>query len=168
VTHRNLACLFLLAPLLLADGGSVLMRTEKPPYVVTVFASPTPPRVGAIDLSVLVQSGESLDPVLDADVRVRFSRNGSETQAVAIHDQAQNKLLYATTVDLPESGEWHYDVTIGGQRDTAPIIVPGVIRVMPSQPGLSSYWIYLTLPFFCLLIFSLHQWLRFGRQSSLA
>ena len=50
--------------LLFADGGIVLLHRNAPPYVVTVFASPNPPRAGMIDMSVLVRSGDTLDPVL--------------------------------------------------------------------------------------------------------
>ena len=54
---RLFACLFLVTSARLqADGGTVLLHKESPPFVVTVFASPNPPRAGACDISVLVQA----------------------------------------------------------------------------------------------------------------
>lgn len=66
--------------------GSALQ--ERPPSAVTIFASPMPPRVGDIDLSVLVRSSDALEPVLDADVHLEFMKSGSWMQVQATR-QAQ-------------------------------------------------------------------------------
>jgi len=149
-----------------ADGGTVLMRTQSPPFIVTVFASPTPPRVGDTDLSVLVQSSETLEPVLDADVRFAFVSSRSQIQVRATRSQARNKLLYAASVQLNDPGKWHYSVSIGTVDSTSrPVTVSGAVAVAPARPKLVAYWGYLMLPFLSLTILALHQRLRFRRPS---
>jgi len=150
---------------LLADGGLVLLHQQSPPFVITVFESPTPPRSGPIDLSVLVQASETLEPVLDADVQIELTRDGSQIQARATHDQTQNKLLYAASVDLDDPGAWRYTVSVqAADRALKPIAVSGDLAVAPEQPKLAAYGSYLALPFFCLAIFALHQWLRWRQR----
>lgn len=150
---------------LLADGGLVLLHQQSPPFVITVFESPTPPRAGAIDLSVLLQASETLEPVLDAEVQIELAKDGSHLQVRATRDQAQNKLLYAASVDLDDPGAWRYSVSVrtaGGA--SRPITVSGNIAVAAEQPKLAAYGSYLALPFFCLAIFALHQWLRWRQR----
>jgi hypothetical protein len=160
---RVLVWLFLAASTpVFADGGAILLHKQSPPFVVTVFGSPTPPRVGAIDLSILVQSSETLAPVLDADVRVDLVRNGSQEHVRAARSQARNKLLYATSVDLDDPGEWRYSVSIETAK-SEPAVVSGSISVGAEQPKLAAYWPYLMLPFLSLAILALHQWLRFRK-----
>lgn len=150
---RPLALLLIASGLLPADGGIVLLHREAGPYAVTVFASPSPPRTGTIDMSVLVQTSETLDPVLDAAVPIVLTNGSSEIRALATHAQAQNKMLYAASVLLDRPGDWRYKVTING------ISVAGVIAVAPQMPKAAAYAGYLALPFFCLAILALHQWL---------
>jgi hypothetical protein len=147
------------APVLLADGGMVLLHREAAPFVVTVFASPTPPRAGMIDLSVLLQTSETLDPVLDAEVQLVLENGGSNIRAIATHDQTQNKMLFAASVHLDHPGDWRYSVIVKNA-----ITVDGIIAVSPEQPRLAAYAGYLALPFVCLAIFALHQWLSLSRR----
>jgi hypothetical protein len=152
------ALLMVAAPAnLLADGGMVLMHEQAPPYVITVFASPTPLRAGMIDLSVLVQSGETLDPVLDADVTFDLTKGLSKIHLLATRTQAQNKLLYAASTHLHDSGDWHLTATVSGMPKSAS--VSGLLTLGAGQPGLAPYRGYIALPFFCLAIFLLNQWL---------
>ncbi len=139
---------------LLADGGMVLQHVEKAPFVLTVFVSPTPSRVGLIDVSVLVQSGETLEPVLNADVVIALTKGDSRIEARATRDQAQNKLLYAASVRLNDPGEWRYTVSINRA------VVSGLMSVAPEQPKLAAYWSYLALPFPVIALFALNQFLE--------
>lgn len=150
----------LFAPLLLADGGAVLLHQEAPPYVVTVFASPAPPQAGRIDVSVLLQSAETLEAVLDAPVTFEFVHGDARVQAVATHGAAQNKMLYAASVALEEPGEWRYSVRAG----TAGLQVQGVLAVGAKSTKLETYWFYLALPFVFLAVFALHQYLKLRRR----
>jgi len=163
---RCLAWLLLVASApLLADGGAILLHKQSPPFVVTVFASPAPPRVGAIDLSVLVQSSETLEPALDADVRFEFAGPGSQVQVQATRSQSGNKLLYTASVYLNDPGQWRYSVSIHEPK-SAPIAVSGAITVAAEQPKLAAYWGYLMLPFLGLAILALHQWLRLRKLAA--
>lgn len=166
---RLLGCLLMAScARLLADGGMILVHQQSPPFVITIFASPTPPRVGEIDLSVLLQSSETLDPVLDAEVQIELAKHGAPIQVRATHDQAQNKLLYAASVPLEDPGMWRYTVSIQAAHITSkPVAISGNLAVAPEQPKLASYGGYLALPFVCLAIFALHQGLRCRHASKM-
>jgi hypothetical protein len=153
----------LLSTPLFADGGAVLLQRQSGPFTVTVFASPTPLRAGPIDLSVFVQSSDTIDPMLDADVSIEFTGPGTPIRVRATRGNASNKLLYAASVDLKTPGDWEYSVSIHTPRTPSkPMVVSGAITLLAGQPKLTTYWSYLALPFLCLAMLALHQWLRFG------
>jgi hypothetical protein len=155
---RRLALISLfLATRLLADGGAVQLREESGPFAITVFASPAPLRAGPADLSVLVQDRESLRAVLDAGVTLHLSHGDSEFTLNATHGQAQNKLLYATVVNLPEAGEWKYSVTV--EHGSARTAVSGSATVAATQAGMSTHWVAIGIAPLCILIFGFHQFL---------
>ena len=162
---RPLACALVLIAAwtsqLRADGGAILQHAEKGPFAITVFVSPTPPHAGAIDLSVLVQSGQALAPVLDANVVLTLTKGDSRIETRATRDQAQNKLLYASTIPLNEQGAWHYKVAVND------VEVSGLIDIAPAQPKLAAYWIYLALPFVVIALFALQQQLKRSRKNLL-
>jgi len=161
--RRHVALLLLAASApLFADGGAVLLHQQTGPYVVTFFASPTPPRAGMVDLSVLVQSAATLDPVLDSDVHISLAKSGPPVDIHATRSQANNKLLYAASAPLRDPGLWRYSVTISRQA-ADPIVISGSLTVNPEQPKLAAYAAYLALPFLALAILALHQWLRFRK-----
>jgi hypothetical protein len=150
---------------LFADGGMVVLHQEHSPFVITVFASPTPPSAGEIDLSVLVQTADTLEPVLDANVQFELVEGMSRIQVRATREQAQDKLLYAASVLVNDAGEWQYTVSVRSARSgPAPIKVSGVMVVEARKPKLVTYWAYLAFPFLCLTVFALHQRLRFGKR----
>jgi hypothetical protein len=141
---------------LLADGGMVLLHKEGPPFAITVLASPAPPRTAVVDLSILIQAGETLDPVLDANVDLVLTRNGSEMHVQARRDQAQNKLLYAAPVHLDEPGDWTFTSSIRtpSLQDQA----SGIIKLTAGQRDkIQAYRACLALPFVWLVLFAIHQ-----------
>jgi hypothetical protein len=152
----SMCALMALAAPIFADGGAVLSRQESGPFVITVFAAPVPLRAGPIDLTVLVQTRDSLQPVLDADVSIRL--NGpSEIVAPASRSKAQNKLLYGAMLDLPQPGEWKYAVSIHDGAGQATVL--GAFQAGPPAPPLASFAFYLAIPPLLVAIFALHQWL---------
>jgi hypothetical protein len=160
---RGLAmvALFALAAPVFADGGAVVLRKQAGALTLTVFASPAPLRAGPVDISVLVQSSETLDPVLDAEVRLRFVKNGSEVRAKAIRNQSGNRLLYAATVHLNQPGDWQLSAIVrAGDAGSSPVTAGGTIPLAPEQPKLAEYSEYIACPFSLLMILALHQWLR--------
>jgi len=151
---RSICALALLATPLFTDGGTVLSRQESGPFVITVFAAPVPLRAGPIELTVLVQTRDALQPVLDANVSIRLN-GASQIVAAASRSNAQNKLLYAATLDLPQPGEWKFTVqarSIAGQA-----AISGAFQADPPGLPLASYAFYLAIPPMLIAIFALHQ-----------
>jgi hypothetical protein len=103
----------LAADLARADGGAIRIQRDAGPLRITVFSAPEPLRVGAADLSVMVQSREGGAPVLDAEVELRLEGPPPERpiQVRATREQAANKLLYAASVELPAAGTWRLRAT---------------------------------------------------------
>ncbi len=91
---RLLALIIVIHSMALADGGKLQWRKQAGDLVVTLFAAPA-------EISVLLQNRESLAPVLDAEVSVAFS---SGAKLPLTHEQAMNRLLYASSTALPEPG----------------------------------------------------------------
>jgi hypothetical protein len=142
-----------------ADGGTVQMRKEAGPFLITVFTSPAPLSAGPADISVLLQNLDGLAPVLDARVSVLLRREASSTEikAHATREQAQNKLLYAALVTLPESGKWRLSVTT--LHNALRTEIGGEIGVTQSHVMAGSYWGYIALPPVIIAVFVIREWL---------
>ena len=148
----------ILAPArLLADGGTVQLRKEAGALVITVFTSPSPLSAGPADISLLLQTRNGLEPVLDADVSIRLRTDASdiEIEARPTRQQAQNKLLYAAPVTLSESGRLALAVTIfrNGERTDA----TGTIDVAPAPEKALSYWSYIAFPPLMIALFVVRE-----------
>ena len=156
-----MAALFAISVPVFADGGTVVLRTQSGALTITVFASPAPLRAGPVDISLLIQSSDTLDPILDADVSLSFVKRGSESRTQATRNQQGNRLLYSTTVTLDDPGDWQFSATIrGGHAQAGPVVVSGTMAVAPEQPKLAAYSGFIALPFLVLILLVLHQWLR--------
>jgi len=142
-----------------ADGGTVQLRKEAGALVITVFGSPAPLSAGPVDISLLVQNRNGLEPVLDANVSLllRADASGTEIQARPTREQAQNKLLYAAPVTLAESGKWQLAITIlrNGERTEA----TGAIDVSSAPEMAASYWSYIAFPPLVIVVFVVREWL---------
>jgi hypothetical protein len=141
------------------DGGRVQLQQKADSFLITVFATPAPLRAGLVEVSVLIQSVENDQPVLDAQVQISLrSESGMTARADARRADAKNKLLYATLVNLPESGQWQIEVEVkhGGTISK----VAGFLVVAPAWPLFLSYWRWLVLPPFAIALFILNQRLR--------
>lgn len=129
-----------------ADGGTVQLRQEAGDLVITVFTSPGPLTVGPVDISLLLQNRDGLEPVLDAKVSLvlRAEDSGIELQAQPTRVQARNKLLYAAPVTLSKPGKWHIVITVlqnGKETDTA-----GILQVAAAADKAASYAGYIAFP----------------------
>ena len=142
-----------------ADGGTVQLRKEAGALVITVFSSPAPLSAGLVDISLLLQNRNGLEPVLDANVSLllRAEASGAEIQARPTREQAQNKLLYAVPVTLAESGRWQLAITIlrNGERTEA----TGAIDVASAPEMAASYWSYIAFPPLVIVVFAVREWL---------
>jgi len=129
-----------------ADGGAVQLRKQAGSLLITVFTSPAPLSAGPVDVSLLLQNRNGLEPVLDADVSLllRAPASNEGTRVRPTRQEAQNKLLYAAPVMFTEPGKWCLAITVlrNGERSD----VSGTIVVAPAQKMASSYWSYIAFP----------------------
>src|SRR5262249_19145175 len=129
------------------------------PFVVTVFTTPSPLRAGPVDISLLIQSRENQEPVLDCVAFVQLRKDGAMSiRSEATREAAQNKLLYAAQVKVPESGTWELEAGITHESDS--VEIGGAISVAPSSPVVLGYWRSLALPPLFIALFVLNQWLK--------
>ena len=150
---------FCLSTLLLADGGAIQCRKQAGSLRITLFGAPAPLRSGATDLSVLIQDERNGRAVLDADVQFRLSRPGEKPVYVsATRTQAANKLLYAAHPVLASAGEWRVSVQVRSTQKAA--AVDCVLNVLPRQPSIMAYWLYIALVPAGILLFLLNQSLK--------
>ena len=142
-----------------ADGGAVQFEKAAGPFVVTVFTTPTPLRAGPVDISLMIQSRDNQQPALDCQALVQLRREGAVSiRSEATHEAAQNKLLYAAQMDIPEPGLWELEVAIEHGDDS--INVAGEITVARANPILLVYWRSLALPPLFISLFAVNQWLK--------
>ncbi|HWN99826.1 MAG TPA: hypothetical protein VNS63_11200 [Blastocatellia bacterium] len=142
-----------------ADGGSVQFTKSAGQFVVTVFTTPSPLRAGPVDISLMIQSRENQQPVLDCLAQVQLSKDGATSiRSEATPQAAQNKLFYAAQVNIPESGLWELEASV--RRGDDSVKVAGPITVAPSNPVLLVYWRSLVLPPLFISLFALNQWLK--------
>ena len=155
----GLAVIIFAQATVLADGGTVLLHKEAGDLVITVFASPTPLSVGPVDISLLLQNKNGLEPVLDASVSLLLHADGSNPggRATATREQASNKLLYAAPVTFPQSGKWQMTVTV--QRKGEETTATGVLEVAPAADRAASYASYIAFPPLMVGLFVIREWL---------
>jgi hypothetical protein len=155
-----LSILLLALPIIVhGDGGRVQLQQKADSFLITVFAAPAPLRAGQVDISVLIQNFENDQPVLDAQVQIILrGESGMTVRAEATRAEAKNKLLYATMLNLPESGQWQIEVEV--KRGAKNSKVAGFLVVSPAWPLFLSHWRLLVLPPFAIALFILNQRLR--------
>jgi hypothetical protein len=142
-----------------AHGAFAQFTKAAGPFVVTVFTTDSPLRAGPVDISLLIQSREDQQPVLDCVALLQLWKNDATSiSSEATHQGAQNKLLYAAQVKLPEPGVWELEAVITHENDS--VEVGGSITVVPSNPVFLAYWRSLTLPPLLITLFALNQWLK--------
>jgi len=148
-----------------ADGGVVLWQQTTGPFTVTLFSAEMPLRPGPADLSVLLERPGGHSPVMDARVFIELENEGGMTvSASATHDQARNKLLYCSLMNLPAAGRWKMKLNVsrGGERAE----VPGDLNVAEPRPALLQYWELISFPPIIMVLFLINQWLRRSRAAT--
>lgn len=142
-----------------ADGGAVQFEKPAGPFIITVFTTPTPLRAGSVDISLMIQNRENRQPVLDCQALVQLRKEGAMSiRSEATHEAAQNKLLYAAQVNVPEPGIWGLETAIKHGDDSIDVV--GEINVAPSNSVLLGYWRSLALPPLFVSLFAVNQWLK--------
>lgn len=153
---------------LLADGGALVVRQNAGPLTISIFSSPEPLRVGAGDLSVMVQRADDKSTVLDATVKLHMTHKTpdgiSEIFVPATHAKATNKLLYASQVNLTAEGPWKLVATVDSKVGNAEVAAN--INVMPAEPRIFAYWPYFAVVPLVIILFAINQWLKAKRKAT--
>ena len=137
------------------DGGAVVFSGESGPLRVTMFVEPVPPRVGLIDLSLLVQDRTSLEAIEAYTAFVTLTRADSATveehEASMSRNEATNRLFQAATVEIPTTGSWQVKLHVDWDRSEYLFQFPLEIQAPPAR-----FWdvlIWILLPAIPLLLF---------------
>lgn len=152
----------LLVPLLAAtargDGGTLRTSQVKDGYRVSVFTAPTPPRVGTVDCSVLVQEAVTGKPLPELPVLVTawpLEAPHRHVSAAATAEAATNKLFRAALLELAESGTWQVRVEVQGPA--GPVGVAFELEVGAAPPRWPELAGWIGWPFAAVLLFALHR-----------
>ena len=148
-----------------ADGGAIQFRKEAGDLVITLFTAPAPLSVGPVDISLLLQNRNGLDPVLDADVSLKLSEDvsGIEFEARPTRANARNKLLYAVPVVFAKPGKWRIAVRVMTNGKTTD--ATGILAVAPAPNSSTSYAGYIAFPPVMILLFGVRERLIHRRKS---
>jgi len=160
---RRLACDLLFGWLFLAssmpargDGGSLRLSETTGGYRITAFTSPTPFRVGWVDISVLVQDAASGQAMLEAQVTVRMAQRGQPgLECQATTEAATNKLLHAAQFELSTPGRWEMEVEVDGSHGNA--VVRCELEVAEHLPRWLEIWPWISWPALAIALFGIHQ-----------
>ena len=140
------------------DGGKLCLSRSEGNYRISVFTTPTPFRVGPVDISVLVQDAITGEVMPKASVTVSLKlrdQPGEPMCYMATEKAATNKLMKAAVFDLPEPGRWLIQVTIGGEQGNAQVGFEQEASQRTEQwPVL---WTWISWPVAVILLFSIHQ-----------
>jgi hypothetical protein len=146
-----------------ADGGIVMCQRTAEHFMITVFSTEMPLRPGPADLSVLLEETGEHSPILDGEVFFELTHEtGMSVRAEATRNQARNKLLYSSLVDLPLEGRWKMRVSVRRGNDSAEVLQD--LSVAAPQPVLLSYWKLIAFPSTVIILFVMNQWLRSRRS----
>jgi hypothetical protein len=147
-----------------ADGGTMRLSQRKGNYQITVFTTPTPVRVGPVDISVLVQDAATGEPAPDLQVMIKATHGGPMGMTLchaATTDAATNKLFHAAIFELPEPGEWNVEVSIGGSLGKAQVHFE--LESAEPMPRWLTLWPWIGWPVIAIMLFGIHQVLVKGR-----
>ncbi len=151
----------------LADGGTLQISRQVGALQVSVFTSPVAPRVGLVDISILVQEVESGRIRHDVPASVRLEpldQPGIPQESLATSAAATNKLLRAAQFDLPQPGRWRVIVMLGAVKPESSLSFElAVAPTLPSWLGLAP-WV--SWPFIAVGLFLTHQALAARRQKT--
>ena len=142
-----------------ADGGVVVFQQTSAPFTVTLFSTEMPLRPGVADLSVLLEQTDGRSPILDARVFIELQHEtGTIVRTEATRNQARNKLLYCSLINLPKSGKWKLRLHVTRGESSGEVL--SELLVAAPQPVLVSYWQLFALPPIAITLFLINQWLR--------
>jgi hypothetical protein len=147
-----------------ADGGTLRASEQSGPFRITAFTSPTPPRPGPIDVSVMVQDAATDKVLPEAEVTISATGQGGghEIRGRASAAAATNKLLQAALIRLPSAGRWTIDARVispagSGEMAFQLDVAPPLARWLELLPWFA--W-----PLGVVALFVASEWARRGRR----
>jgi hypothetical protein len=147
------------------DGGVLSLSRSEGNYRISVFTTPTPCRVGPVDVSVLVQdaiTGEVIPKTL-VKVCLRLRDQPREPMCFTATDEAAtNKLMKAAVFDLPEPGRWVVQVGIRGEQGSAQIAFE--LEAAQCVQAWPAMWPWFSWPIPVISLFLVHQVLVWRRH----
>jgi hypothetical protein len=147
------------------DGGILRLSRSDANYRISVFTTPTPFRVGPVDISVLVQDAITGEDIPKTSVTVSLvlrDQPGEPMCYTATDEAATNKLFKAAVFDLPQPGRWLVQVTIKGEQGSAQVAFE--LEAAQSVRGLPPMWPWFSWPVPVILLFLAHQMLVWRRH----
>ena len=147
-----------------ADGGRLVRVERTNGWIVSVFVTPDPPRVGTVDVSVLVQDAANGSVIADADIAVTLTAGGDAegvtTSAPASRSHATNKLLQSALLEAPSAGDWQgmIDCQVGNAKAE----IPFTLQIAAASPAWTKLAPWFLWPFAAAAIFVAHRTL--GRK----
>jgi cytochrome c oxidase assembly factor CtaG len=143
------------------DDNQVLRyKGESSAFAVAVFAPRGDLPAGSAQVSVLVQSRETRETLLDTTVELMAQResqpNGPLSTVAASHKDSENKLLQAADLDLPTQGEWNLRVKV--QREAVSDEFQLRLPVTQPEEGNPGWWTYLVISSFAATLLFAYLW----------
>jgi hypothetical protein len=146
-----------------ADGGRLVRVERAHGWIVSIFVAPDPPRVGPIDVSVLVQEEASGTVVADAEIAVTLTSQSDPSIALsapASRQQATNKLLQSALLIAPSPGDWLGTIHCSAGSEQAEI--PFALQVDAASPAWTKVAPWFLWPLAAAAVFVAHRTL--GRK----
>lgn len=147
-----------------ADGGRLVRVERTNGWIVSVFVAPDPPRVGPVDVSVLLQDEANGSVIADADIAVTITAGGdaagATTSAPASRTHATNKLLQSALLETPSAGDWQGTIDCRTRNTKAKI--PFTLQVAAASPAWTKLAPWFLWPFAAAAMFVAHRTL--GRK----
>lgn len=125
-----------------AHGDAGLMRAhlEQDAVSCTVFTAPTPPRVGPLDLSVLLLDGDEL--LVDATIDATLTPpSGTPLHVRLSTEAATTAFMQAAKFNVDQPGTWQVCVVVTTDTDT--IDTSFELPVAAALPELTAMWPWL-------------------------
>jgi hypothetical protein len=112
--------------------------------------------MGPVDISVLVQDGETGEPDLSARVSIRMTKPGQPTLSYPCTvEAATNKLFRAAQFELPASGRWEMEIRVEGSHGLATI--GGDVNAAAALPRWRELWLWICWPAGAIVVFGIYQ-----------
>ncbi|HVW03016.1 MAG TPA: hypothetical protein VHB77_21830 [Planctomycetaceae bacterium] len=151
----------------LADGGTVRLVEERDGCRISVFTSPTPCRVGVVDVSVMVQDSHMGRVLPETRIEIVAAPRAHPSRArryLASAQLATNKLFQSAAIEFPAAGVWTIDVRAAGPQGTADVQCE--LEVARPLPRWQALWHWIAWPGAVVALFALRSCVQADRSRS--